>query len=116
MKEVTLGSSGKSVDKWIKASELKSGDKFVGTYLDSWTGGEYNTTTHKIEQEDGKVLGINGTGQLNKLMEKVQKGSAVEVHYAGKVKLDKGPMKGKHAHQFSVLADKVIEPGEDAPF
>lgn len=110
------GSFSGRIDTFIKVKELKPGDKFCGTYLDSFSCGEYETVSHKLLTSDGKILGINGTGQLNKTMTTVAKNAYAEITYKGQEVIQKGPRKGKMAHQWEVMASELVAPGEQAPF
>lgn len=102
-REITLGSTVGMVDEFVSPADLKAGAEIVGTYLQSYTGGQYNTTTHKLRNSNGTVIGLNGTGQLNKLMALVPKGATIKVVYEGKSTIKNGPNAGKKAHNFRVF-------------
>lgn len=92
---------------YFKPNELDEGQtvsgKYIGTRRDS-----YGNLCHRLELEDGTEGVVNGTGQLNKLMERVARGASVDITYNGKVTIEKGPQKGKKAHAFDVEADQIL--------
>jgi len=59
----------------------------------------------EFEHKDGEIHVLNSAGQLNYKMEFIKPGQMVRVTYKGMITLDKGPMKGKDSHQFTVDRD-----------
>lgn len=86
---------------FVKAKELTVGTIIAGSYLGHYVD-KYNKRNHRLAQADGSTKIVNGSGQLNKLLEKVPTGSQVELEYRGTQKLTKGEFAGTEAHQFDV--------------
>ena len=100
--------------KFVKPNEMTEGQIVAGT-LTKTVEGEYGMTYY-LRQEDGSTIGLNGSGQLDKLMEQVEEGTSIEVTYQGQEKIKSGKFKGKSAHQFEVVvfdsedeSDKSLE-------
>lgn len=98
--------------KYFKYNECKEKDVLVaaGTYVGSEEG-KFGVQ-HVFRQKDGDIVVLNSAGHLNFLLENhVQVGSICNVIYAGKVRLTRGAMAGKDAHNFEVeVADQVSAP------
>lgn len=88
-----------------KARQLNKDESVQGTYEGSFTTKKFNTKYYKI-REAGNLVAVQGTGQLNKLMDKVVEGAEVKITYRGKEKIAKGAMAGKDAHSFFVAASE----------
>jgi hypothetical protein len=58
---------------------------------------------YKFEDETGKVVVLNGAGNLGYQMGKVPVNSIVTINYKGKQKITKGKLAGKESHNFDVL-------------
>lgn len=89
-----------------KARQLNKDESVQGKYEGSFVTKKFNTTYHKV-REGGTLVAVQGTGQLNKLMEKVAPGAEVKITYRGKEAIAKGPMAGKSAHSFLVAASEM---------
>lgn len=61
----------------------------------------------EFEDTEGEIIVLNGAGQLKWKMGFVKEGDKVKVIYEGEEILPSGNMKGKMAHQFTVLRDGV---------
>jgi len=94
-----------SAPKYIKYSEQNKGDVLVeGVYQGSQEG-KYGIQ-HYFDDKNGQRVVLNSSGQLNYLVDSyLAEGQSCKVVYQGKVKLDKGAMKGKEAHQFDLYKD-----------
>lgn len=103
-KEITLGGGDGSIASFLGPADLAKGQELTGVYLGSAVMGPYSTLTHKIETKDG-IIGLNGSGQLNKKIAQVVPGSEVTIVYNGTAEMKKGQFAGTKAHQFSVFAD-----------
>lgn len=94
---------------YVKFSECKVGDvlvegKYIGTVANQFNKDKPNYEFKPLNGEANVVL--NSAGKLVYLMDTyVQVGDLVQVTYKGKSKIDKGPMKGKEAHDFEVAVD-----------
>jgi hypothetical protein len=108
--EVMLG--GGSIKEFLGPKELKEGQKIAGIYQGTFVCGPYKTVTHKIETETG-LVGLNGSGMLNKKLAMVEPGANVTVVYEGTQPIEKGRYKGTKAHQFRVLTDNVKTKAND---
>ena len=87
--------------RFIKPNEMKEG-QVVSGILTKAVEGDFGMTYY-LRQEDGSTIGLNGSGQLDKLMEQVEEGTSLEVTYQGQEKIKSGKFKGKSAHQFEVV-------------
>jgi len=72
----------------------------------------------EFENDDGSIQVLNAAGQLKYKMDFVKPGDRVRIIYRGEEILENGPMKGRPAHQFTVLraesdADDLNEALED---
>ncbi len=63
----------------------------------------------EFHTEDGRVIVLNGSGQLKHKMQWIRPGDKVRITYLGEELLTTGPMKGKMAHQFRVQKDTSEE-------
>lgn len=90
------------------AKVLTEGDTFEGSYEGSFSSGTFEQTTHKVRTEDSGLIGLPGSGQLNKLMAKVVKGARVKIVYRGQEAIKNGKWAGKKAHTFTVRASQLI--------
>ena len=73
---------------------------YVGSVPNSF---DEQKNDYKFETESGKMIVINGAGNLPYQMEKIAVNTLVQVSYLGKSKIKKGKMAGKEAHNFDVL-------------
>ena len=87
--------------RFVKPNEMTEGQTISGV-LTRATEGDYGMTYYN-RQEDGTTVGLNGSGQLDKLMEQVAENDSIEVTYQGQEKIKSGKFKGKAAHQFEVV-------------
>lgn len=91
-----------------KFKETEPGTELVnGKFLREITG-KYGAQ-FEFEQEDGNIVVLNGSGQLKYKMDFIQPNDRVKVVYEGEVVLDSGMMKGKTAHQFTVMRDSSYD-------
>ena len=89
-----------------KTRQLEVGGEVVGTYEGSFKGGTYNKTTHKVRTTEG-IVGLPGTGQLDKLFAKVATGATVKVIYRGLDTIKEGQFAGRPVHNFILRASKL---------
>lgn len=87
--------------------KLEKNQIIYGTYEGSFTSKTYNTMTHKVRTEDGLLVGVPGSGQLNGLLAKVAEGARVKITYRGKETIKGGAFAGKQAHAFLVAASQM---------
>lgn len=109
------GSSNSSSDtpktEYLKIKNMTKGDTVVGTYEKSFTGGEFNQTTHYFKAEDGRPFAIDGVSMLNRKMAKVPAGSRVKVTYRGQESY-----KGKKGNITShVVNVNILDGDKDTP-
>lgn len=93
--------------KYFKYKDCKKGDVLIasGTYKSS-DEGKFGVQ-HTFEEDDGGTTVLNKAQQLNwQLENKVPLGSKCNIVYDGVVKMTKGDMMGKDAHQFLISIDK----------
>ena len=90
--------------KYHRYSEKKVGDvlvekaEFIGSVM-----GTYGVQW-EFRNDDGTVTVLNSAGQLDRTMEThAREGDVMTITYEGKKEIEKGPLKGKSAHQFKVL-------------
>lgn len=86
---------------------LEEGAEINGTYEGSFTGKKFGKKTHKVRTNEG-LIGLPGSGQLDKLMGLVKQGATVKVIYQGKKEISSGQYAGKPAHVFIVRASEMI--------
>lgn len=89
-----------------KTRQLKEGDEVVGTYEGNFKAGQFNKTTHKVKTTEG-LVGVPGTGQLDKLLAKVAAGATVKIVYRGLDTIREGQFAGRPVHNFIVRASKL---------
>jgi len=102
--QITLGGGGVT---YVRPNLMKVGEKISGTYLGSEED-RFEKLGHKVRASDGSLKIINGTGQLDALLERVTVGSEIDVTYKGKNKIENGQWKGTEAHTFEVYADRPV--------
>jgi len=88
------------------ARQLQAGSEVTGTYEGSFTGKTYGNTVHKVRTSEG-LVGIPGSGQLDKLLSSVANGNIVKIVYNGKSAIKEGKFAGKLAHNFAVAQKKA---------
>ena len=59
----------------------------------------------EFENDDGSIQVLNAAGQLRYKMDFVRQGDRVKIIYEGEEILQGGAMKGRPAHQFTVLRE-----------
>lgn len=93
---------------FIRPSKLTEDDVGTalveGVFLES-VANHYDDTKRdfKFEREDGSKVIINQAGNLGYRMKAVNPGDFVQITYEGKQEIQNGKMKGRSAHNFSVL-------------
>ncbi len=94
--------------EFIRPSKLeKPGILLEATFVESLPNSfDNNKSDYKFSGDKGKTIILNGAGNLGYQMEKVNAGDFVQISYEGRVKIEKGKMEGKLAHNFKVLVDK----------
>lgn len=116
--QITLGDGAQIT--YIKPSELVKGAVIEGTYLGrTKNADQFGKLNHRITLADGTSAIINAAGKLDRLMEKVEAGSDVEIVYLGKDEIQSGEHAGKKAHNFDVFvtgAASQVAAGDDVPF
>lgn len=96
---------------YVKFKDCKIDQVLVeGTFMTE-VQGKYGIQ-FEFNQEDGKVIVLNGSGQLKHKMQWIRPGDKVRVSYMGEELLTSGPMKGKMAHQLRVQKDTSEEVDE----
>jgi len=104
--------------KW---TDFKQGDTIEGLYKGRGKTDAYGKQAYLFDVTfcsfdksfEGKTLGLNQMGNLDSKMANVQEKDYIMMSYEGKYKLEKGPFKGKEAHNVKVLiADSE---GNDSP-
>jgi hypothetical protein len=106
--EVTLGNGEGSVAYFrgpnSEENPITAGEEITGNYLGSFkAGSKIKSLVHKVELADGNVVGINGSGMLNKKLEKTTVGSNITILYEGKKEITSGEWTGTNAHQYKVF-------------
>jgi hypothetical protein len=85
------------------AEEGVSGEILQGTFIEAVQNRYDNAKLdYKFEKEDGKLVIVNGGGNLGYNMKFVNAGDFVQIIYLGKSEISKGPHKGKLSHTFEV--------------
>lgn len=78
-------------------------------YLETKKSEKYDSLNHYVEvaegESKGNKLGLNGSANLDRALEKVPAGMYIEITYMGQVQLTGGKYKGKPCHQFEVACD-----------
>lgn len=86
------------------AEEGTTGVIVEGKYIESLPNNfDEKKSDYKILTLDGETVIINGCGSLDNQMKVVAPGTLVQIEYNGKGILEKGKMKGKPFHDFTVL-------------
>jgi hypothetical protein len=97
---------------------LEKGDTISGTYERSFIAGKFNNPTHLIRMAKdaapvagtevaGKLVGIAGTGSLNRAIDKLLAGSKVKIVYEGMSTIKNGKWEGQDAHNFTAFGNKL---------
>lgn len=94
--------------KFVKAKDLAE-QEFKGVVVE----GEYveaipnnfdtDKSDYKFLTDNGEHVIVNGTGSLNREMDRIKPGTYCQVNYEGVKALTKGKFKGKNCHIFNVL-------------
>ena len=92
---------------FIRAKKLNDdgvkGEILQGTFLEATPNPlDERKSDYKFEKEDGSIAVINGAGNLGFSVKFVDCGEFVQVMYLGMQEIEKGPQKGRMAHNFSV--------------
>ena len=96
------------VKSYVKYKECVKGDVLVeGKYIRSFQG-KFGIQ-HEFDDVNVGVKVLNSSGQLNYKMDFIRPNEVVKIVYEGMITLDKGAMKGKDSHQFTVLRDEDFE-------
>ena len=88
--------------------------KLTGTSIDKYKKTSWHLELVEVqfadgtEMEEGKVIGLNSTALLDKVMEGVEIGEIVQVDYEGTETLTSGPYEGNDSHSvvISVLTEE----------
>lgn len=87
-----------------KYKDMTPGQEILeGTFIRE-IAGKYGAQ-FEFEDKEGEIVVLNGAGQLKYKMGFVKENDKVKVIYEGEEILTSGNMKGKSAHQFTVLRD-----------
>lgn len=97
-----------------KSRLLAKGSEILGVYEGSFVtnreasdkGLEKPAYIHKVRTTEG-IVGVSGSGKLNKNILQVKEGAQVKLVYLGKEKINSGPYAGKGAHDFVVRASEL---------
>jgi hypothetical protein len=88
------------------AKDGVTGEILEGVYVESLPNQiDDEKLDYKFQTEDGRTIIVNGAGNLPYQMNKVMPGTLVRLNYGGKTVIQKGPRKGKKAHNFTVLVE-----------
>jgi hypothetical protein len=90
------------------AEEAVKGVILEGTYLESMPN-PFDNEKLDFKFSDlkkGNTVIINGAGNLGYQMRDISEGSVVQISYNGKKEIKAGKMKGRMAHDFSVLEEE----------
>lgn len=108
--QVTLGEK-QFEDKpvvYVKYKEVEPNTIIAdGLYTGSYTGGQFNSTTHYVDCGANKV-GLSSAGKLDKLIERanlIAGKSRVRITYLGKQPMASGDRAGQLAHDFALEVD-----------
>ncbi len=94
--------------EYPKFADFTKGDTIVeGVYRKEFEG-KYGPQGEYLS-DDGAIVVLNHHGQLAYKMDFIKPGSKVKIIYDGMIKLTKGKMAGKNAHQFIVMEDEDFE-------
>ena len=93
--------------EFIKWAEMERGDTIKGFFKESQESARFKGTfTHYVEStETGKLLGLAGSGALDRAIEQIPQGTYVEIEYDGMSEIKKGANAGTQAHSFKVAYD-----------
>jgi hypothetical protein len=99
---------------YIKWSECKKGQVVLdgAKYRRSFEG-KYGIQ-YEFVTDDGEIIVINKSGQLDYKMDFIRPGSKVHLTYEGKIVLDKGKYKDKESNQFTLLCDDDFKAPDDS--
>lgn len=86
---------------------LEKGQTISGTYERSFVSGKFKNATYVIRNTEGQLVGLPGTGGLNRAMGKLAEGSKVKITYQGMETIKGGEWAGNDAHAFVVLGNKL---------
>jgi hypothetical protein len=89
------------------AEEAVKGVILEGTYLESLPN-PFDNEKLDFKFSDlkkGNTIILNGAGNLGYQMKGISEGSVVQISYNGKKEIKAGMMKGRMAHDFSVLEE-----------
>jgi len=93
---------------YIKFKECKVDQILVEGTFAAEVQGKYGVQ-FEFNCDDGRVVVLNGSGQLKHKMQWIREGDKVRVTYMGEELLTTGPMSGKYAHQTRVQKDTSEE-------
>lgn len=102
--EQTFKSVNSSNTTYVKAKDLKEGDIIVtGILISANANLNYpEKLDYRFKLEDGSEIVVNQSGNLKPQMDKVSLGSLCRITYGGMSTIQKGPRKGKLAHNYEV--------------
>jgi hypothetical protein len=100
--------------KFYKNNEMVAGQVICEGWYIAKKQGTYHPFYEFIDKA-GQVHGINKTGQLDYLMEKIPLEEYVRVTFVGMEKMTKGAMAGKDAYKFKVERDPSLRGKRNAP-
>lgn len=129
MKEIVLDSE-KAKDETPTLGYLKTGDlpkkgiTIKATYLGSFTGGKYNSTTHYIKLSEGSInvknrdgelvkaeagskIGLSGTKMLNEKLSLVARNQGVVIQFDGMEEFTTKTGELAREAKYRVFADKA---------
>ena len=101
---------------FVRLKDLEAGTVFEGTFTGTTMSSNFDKPEHRLTLADGEKIIINGSTQLNTLMNEVSSGSQVKIEYLGKTyTIQKGPYAGKKAHAWKVgaFSGEEVEAGGD---
>ena len=91
---------------FVKSEDLKKGDEFIGTFVESLISPKFKTLQYKFSKETGGTFVLPSSGKLKSLMTSIEPGMLCKVVYDGKVVIQSGDFKGTEAHNWLVYFDK----------
>jgi hypothetical protein len=93
---------------YLSPSKMDVGEEIMGRYLEKIVDSKFGGLRYRIEGKDGLIV-LNGSGQLDYLMNLIEAGSLIRIVYRGKTRMQSGERKGTLAHQFEVyVADQSV--------
>lgn len=97
----------KNVDKkFLKYKECSVGDILVEGVYEKQGEDNFGGITHEFRTDNNEIQVLNSAGHLNYLMnEYAVFGDYCRITYEGTVTLEKGRMKGKDSHTFTIEID-----------